>query len=75
VSVDRTTFLGGVFEAILERVFQRVKRSHRHIEERDEVRAAAIDYAATENISLRGENTLLTAEDLVKIDAKQIIVG
>ena len=75
VGLDRLTYLGTLVESVIDRLFQRARHAHRQVEERDEVRAGTIDYGARENVTLRGENTLVTAEDLVKIDAKQIIVG
>lgn len=65
----------GHVDAVLERVSQRVKRSYRFVEEIDAVRAEQIDYRAAQNLSARGKNTLLTAEDLVKVDGAQIHVG
>jgi hypothetical protein len=39
------------------------------------VRAKHIDYAAAGNAHLRGENALVSAEDLVKVNAEQIHIG
>jgi hypothetical protein len=73
--VDRIKLLASSLDSVLGRFAQRVKQSYRFVEERDEVRADYIDYAAEKNACLRGENTIVSAEDIVKIDAKQIIVG
>jgi hypothetical protein len=39
------------------------------------VRARQIDYVAEKNVSVRGHNTLLTAEQLVKLDGEQVHLG
>ena len=49
-----------------------MKRSYRAVEETDQLRAGQIDYVAKETLSLHGENALLTAEELVKVDGEQI---
>ncbi len=65
----------GLFDTVLERFSQRVKRSYRFIEELDQVRARQIDYTSEENLRLRGKNTLVTAKSLVKVDGGQIHLG
>jgi hypothetical protein len=72
---DRIKVLAESCDSVLDRMIQRVKRSYRFVEEHDQVRAAQIDYAAQNNASLRGGNTLITAKDLVKVDGEQIHLG
>lgn len=72
---DRIKVLAESCDSVMDRVLQRVKRSYRFVEEHDQVRAAQIDYVAQNNASLRGENTLITAKDLVKVDGEQIHLG
>jgi hypothetical protein len=62
-------------DAVLDRLRLRTRSSQRTVEELDQVRARHLDYAATGNAHLRGENTLVTAEDLVKINADQVHLG
>jgi hypothetical protein len=63
------------FDAFFERVSQHAKSSHRTIAELDQVTAGHIDYAAGESAHLRGENALVTAHRLVKVDGEQVHVG
>jgi hypothetical protein len=72
---DRIKVLAESCDSVLDRMIQRVKRSYRFVEEHDQVRSAQIDYVAQNNASLRGENTLITAKDLVKVDGEQIHLG
>ncbi|UQA58341.1 DUF3540 domain-containing protein [Polyangium aurulentum] len=62
-------------DSVLERFTQRARTSLRTVEELDQVRARHIDYAAAGNAHLRGENALVSAEDLVKLNAEQIHIG
>ena len=66
---------GGIVERVVERVSERVKRSFRKVEEVDQVRAERIDYSAKQVMSLRAENAIVTAEELVKMDGEQIHLG
>ena len=73
--LERIKVEGGILETVMDRVSQRVKRSFRTIEEIDQVNAERIDYAAKQTMTLRGENTLVTARELVKMDGEQIHMG
>lgn len=87
--LDKVSFLGrlvhaqaetvklvaGALDQTLERFWHRVKRSYRFVAEQDHVRAGHLDYAAKENAHVRGKNTLVTAEQLVKVDAGQVHLG
>lgn len=73
--VEQVTSLFGALETIAERVLQRVKRSYRFVDELDQLKAKDIDYSARENVRLRGHNTLVTADQIAKVDADQIHLG
>jgi hypothetical protein len=73
--VERVKILAGAVDSVLDRLWQKVKRSYRFVEGADHVRAEQIDYAASKNAQLRGRNALVTAEQLVKVDAEQIHLG
>jgi hypothetical protein len=73
--VGRAKIFGETVDSVLERVSQRLKRSYRIVEECDHVRAEQIDYAAKKRLSLHGENALVTAQHLAKIEGDQIHLG
>jgi Protein of unknown function (DUF3540) len=73
--MDAVKVLASRFDAVLERVSQRVQRSYRTVAETDHVRAQRIDYTAEKTASVHGEHTLVTADALVKVDAEQIHMG
>ncbi len=67
--------VGTIVETLAERVMLQAKRSIRILEESDHLRAHHIDYNATSSISLLSENTFITAENTVRVDANQIHMG
>lgn len=73
--VEKIRSLAGTFDSVLERFSQKVKRSYRTVEELDQVKAEQLDYKANKTMSLRGGNTLVTADKLVKVDGDQIHLG
>jgi hypothetical protein len=73
--IEKVKLLAGSFDSVLERLSQRVKRSYRTVEESEHLRAERVDYVAKKTMSLRGENTLVTAQELVKVDGAQIHLG
>ena len=62
-------------ESFFERLTLHAKSSLRTVEQLDQVKARHIDYAASGDAHLRGENALVTAHDLVKINGEQVHVG
>jgi hypothetical protein len=73
--LERVKLLAGSLDAAVERLSLHAKRSYRTVEELDQVRAEQIDYTAEKIMNLHGKNTLVTADELVKLDAAQIHVG
>lgn len=72
---EKVKVIAAAVDSVVDRVTQHAKRVFRFVEGRDTTRAESIDYSARENALVRGENTLVTADDLVKVDAAQIHVG
>jgi hypothetical protein len=73
--VGKAKVFGETLDSLLERVSQRVKRSYRMVEELDHVRAEQIDYAAQKRLGLHGENAVISAECLAKVEGDQIHLG
>ena len=64
-----------VIESLGDRFFQRVKQSYRRVDEVDQVRAHRIDYKGEQLMALHGGSTVVTANELVKVDGSQVHVG
>lgn len=74
-SLEKIKLFAGSFDSLLDRIYQRVKRSYRFVEETDQMRAENIDHRAEKLLNLRGKNAVINARELVKLDGEQIHVG
>ncbi len=89
VAVDELGFLGKLVRAevakivvvaeevdsVLTRLTQRAKRVFRFVEEIDQTRAGTVDMRAQNLVGIRGENAVISARVLAKIDGEQIHLG
>jgi hypothetical protein len=75
VDADRVKSVVGLLDQVAERFSLKAKRSYRFVEEVDVHRAAQIDIRADENVAIRGRNAVVNAEQLVKVDGRQIHLG
>ena len=73
--LGRMKVVGEALETVLDRVLLRAKRSYRFVEEGDHLRAGSIDHRAEGNIHMRGENAVVHARRIVKVDGGQIQLG
>ena len=73
--LERVKCVGQTVHSVFDRLTQRVKHSLRTVEEIDQLKAKQIDYRSEETTSLRSSNTVVTAEQLVKLDGGQIHLG
>jgi hypothetical protein len=73
--LGKVKMYASTLDAFFERVSQHAKRSHRTVEEMDQVKAQHIDYAASGTAQLRGENALVSAHELVKLNGEQVHIG
>jgi hypothetical protein len=73
--VEQVKTFVGVLDSVLERLTQRVQRSYRFVEEFDVLRTKQADYVAKETLRIRGKNTLVNGDQLVKLEADQIHLG
>ncbi len=53
----------------------RIGRAYRTVEETDHLRAESIDHRAEKTLKMHAENSLLTSEQLVKVDGSQVHIG
>ena len=62
-------------ETLVDRLTQRAKTILRFADESETVRAGALDYSAEKTARVHGHDTVVTAEQLVKVDGGQIHLG
>jgi len=73
--LGKVKYVAKSIDGFIDRVTSRVKRSFRTVEEIDQVKARHLDYSAEHVAHFRGETTVVTAKDLVKVNGEQIHVG
>jgi Protein of unknown function (DUF3540) len=73
--VARVALVAHEVDSALERLTLRAKRVFRFVEEIDQTRAGTVDLRAQNLVGIRGENAILSARVLAKIDGEQIHLG
>lgn len=73
--VEKARLESTTVETLAERFFQKAQRAYRVIEELDQLRAKRVDYKGEQVMTLHGGSTVLTANELVKVDGDQVHVG
>ncbi len=73
--VNRVRTVAGAVDRTFGRLIERIQRAYRTVEETDHLRAESIDHRAQKTIKMHAENTLMTSEQLVKIDGSQVHIG
>jgi len=73
IKAAKTAF--GVLDVVADRVKQKAARVYRFVSELDQLRAKRVDYTAEKSMHLHGENSLVTADVLVKVDGEHIHMG
>lgn len=62
-------------DTLADRVVQRAKRVFRFVEDVDQTQAGTVDIRANSLLGLRGENAIVSARVMTKVDADQIHLG
>ena len=68
-------FLAQVVESTVDRLSARFGNVYRRVDELEQVQAGQVQMRVDGNLDLRGGNTLVTAERLVKVNAEQVHMG
>jgi len=74
-TVGKTRLIGKVYEAVVDRLVQMSRNAFRTTDEVEHVRAGNLDYQAEQSARVHAKYTMVTGDDLVKVDAKQIHMG
>ena len=73
--VDKLAVIAREVDSVVARLTQRAKRVFRFIEDIDQTRAGTVDLRAQGLIAIRGENAIVSARVLAKVDGEQIHIG
>jgi len=74
-TIGHLRLVGKVFESVADRVVQMARNALRLVEETDRARVGHLDQEATGTVRLHGQHTVVTGQELVKVDAAQIHMG
>jgi len=74
-SVGHLRFFGKAIESVVDRMVQMARTALRIVDETDQLRAGHVDHEAKETVRVHGRHTVVTGQDLVKVDSAQIHMG
>ncbi|MCD0503061.1 DUF3540 domain-containing protein [Bordetella petrii] len=74
-TIGTTRLVGKVYEAVMDRLSFLSRVTFRAAEEVEHVRAGSLDYRADKSARVHASYTMITGDNLVKVDAKQIHMG
>jgi hypothetical protein len=74
-SFDTLGVLAKACDVVAERMSQKLGRSYRVVEETEQLRARHIDHRAEQTAQLKGETTVVVAEQVARIDGAQVTIG
>lgn len=72
---ERVKSFANAIDGVFGRFSQRAKSSIRRVEGLEQLKAEHIEHSAQKTMTLHGENAVVTARQLVKVDGEQIHVG
>jgi len=72
---DSLQLVGNLVQSVVDLVRQKTRSSYREVESFDQLRSGQIDYRADHTMSLKGRNIVEKADDLARIDGRQIHIG
>ena len=73
--VTKVTLAAQEIDTVADRLSQRLKRAFRFVEDIDQTRAGTVDLRAQHLVGIRGENAVISARVLAKVDGEQIHIG
>lgn len=71
----KLSVFAAAYERVADRIVERAKRVFRFVEEVDQLRARHFDYRAEQTAQVKGETTVVTARQVVKVDGEQVHIG
>lgn len=74
-SVGHLRFFGKALESVVDRMVHMARTALRIVDETDQLRAGHVDHEARETVRVHGRHTVVTGQDLVKVDSAQIHMG
>lgn len=72
---DSIQLVGKLVQSVVDMVRQKSRACYREVESFDQLRSGQIDYRADHTMSLKARNIVGKADDLARVDGKQIHIG
>ena len=73
--VEKIKLVAQTLDSTIDRVSARLKRSYRTVEEIEHLKTKELDVVVEGNANLHSDNTIISADKLVKVDGEQIHLG
>jgi hypothetical protein len=73
--LDTFTLAARMISSTLGAVYEKIGRVFRKVEEIEQIQAGQLDLQARDSLSLHGRHTMMSADQLVKVDGAQIHLG
>lgn len=74
-SFDDAGLVARTFDVVAERITERAERVFRFVSEMDQLRARHFDYRAEHSAQIKGENTVVVARQVARVDGAQVHIG
>jgi hypothetical protein len=74
-SFDEAGLVAKTVDTVAERMVERAARVFRFVSELDQLRARHFDYRAEHSAQIKGENTVVVAREVARMDGEQIHIG
>jgi hypothetical protein len=73
--IDRVRLVARTVDRTIDRVTERIQQSFRTVEQIERLKAKELDIDVEGNVNVHSDNTIMSAEKLVKVDGAQIHLG
>ncbi len=74
-SFDEAGLVAKTCDVVAERIAQRAERVYRFVSQLDQLRARHFDYRADHSAQIKGENTVIAARQVARMDGEQVHIG
>lgn len=75
LTVGQVRLAGRLYELVVDKLVQLTRNALRLTDEMDQTRAGIVDVEARQSARVHGKYSVVTGEELVKVDARQIHMG
>ncbi len=74
-SFDEAGVVAKTYDLVADRIAERAERVYRFVSQLDQLRARHFDYRAEHCAQIKGENTVIVASQVARMDGEQVHIG